>query len=1104
MDHIWIALGCAVLIITFIDTFLAVMNYDEDGLFVNRIARGQWIVLRSFTRRITRRWRPVALRQVTGILIVSVIFSWIAGLVLGFALIYLGLIGLGHFQLSSGVANDFQGALYLSIGQFSTVGADNISPAGGWINVIPVLEALSSVVLLSFIIAFLSNVFGVIQLLRSLCADFFRTGPGVGSPTEALGPYFANGEPRDLDRHLGELVDDFNLYCDSLRQHHAAYHFQSGDDQFSLPFALYMTSGVLGALRWGLPTRHAATGSPSIVHLAEAFDGFRERRYRKMKWQTAPVPAPLAQDEFTQQLTLFRTAGSRGGLDPMSVRFFVMNDEMAALIQQPSLADLDDAYQRYVQWLPFAHRSQQFVGDVSRDLDFQPIYRGSATAPDAPAATPAPATPTPAEVTPRRRRARGLIGWMRRQHLFVDPGNVRLSAALRTLAAVVVAVVIAIPVTSLVGLPIATAGVFSGLIAFFSAASSSGWGTGVMRVAGIISIVPVAIGITAGTMVPRDPLWSVVGLAVVAFTAVIFVSYYFALLIALSEGELVGALIAAAIGVTCSWVANLLPQPSVRRRVRAGIEALTERVGIVLDAGVDLLDTADNDHHLLRNIRAEQTAVRRTVASLTGLLDPDDPPKGMSAAHARTLRLRSFDVELAAENLLRALPGPSDYIVSVAERAVLAGELVNVQAALRSAHGAAGASQGTPTIVSADLEAPAPESWPARARHAHAAIRELAEAVRSLHTTDSAADIADDADVDQTSGAENQADARKAASRARARAVDRRAVQSGVSTGLAMFLGSFVSTTHQYWAAMPAFQSLSGTNGETRLKGFQRIIGTVIGAGSAFGLALLTGHNPIIAFPVLALAVFFMAFLRPVASAWTAFWQTVMLATMYDLLGKLDAEAIDVRIIETIIGAVVAVIISAILLPTRTRTRVLSGMSGVVSQAMSLTQDALRRLTDPRAAEASSAQLADAEVTVNRQFHEIQESARPLRHNAGSQQRGGIEGQLTSLSALLYYVRHIVRDTASVSSPTVRADQWQRLAASTDDNFRSTLSVLGGSLPAHLHDPGEFSTTAGVSAAESERLALLDVERINQSLVAFMAAVKPGSTETENSPNSAN
>lgn len=98
MDHIWIALGCAVLIITFIDTFLAVMNYDEDGLFVNRIARGQWIVLRSFTRRITRRWRPVALRQVTGILIVSVIFSWIAGLVLGFALIYLGLIGLGHFS----------------------------------------------------------------------------------------------------------------------------------------------------------------------------------------------------------------------------------------------------------------------------------------------------------------------------------------------------------------------------------------------------------------------------------------------------------------------------------------------------------------------------------------------------------------------------------------------------------------------------------------------------------------------------------------------------------------------------------------------------------------------------------------------------------------------------------------------------------------------------------------------------------------------------------------------------------------------------------------------------------------------------------------------
>ncbi len=236
MDVAWIVLGTAILLITLLDTFLAVLNYDESGIFVNRLVRLEWVVIRSFTRRASRRWRPLLLRQVTGVLILTTILIWIAGIVLGFALIYLGWIGLGAFEISPGTNADFVGALYLSVGQFSTVGAENIAPAHGWVNLIPVLEAITSIVLLSFIITFFSNIYGTIQLLRSLCADFFSGGDGVGDPAEGLRPYFPDGQPINLDRHLDEMIDDFNLYCDSLRQTHAAYNFQSGEDQFSMPY----------------------------------------------------------------------------------------------------------------------------------------------------------------------------------------------------------------------------------------------------------------------------------------------------------------------------------------------------------------------------------------------------------------------------------------------------------------------------------------------------------------------------------------------------------------------------------------------------------------------------------------------------------------------------------------------------------------------------------------------------------------------------------------------------------------------------------------------------------------------------------------------------
>lgn len=182
---------------------------------------------------------------------------------------------------------------------------------------------------------------------------------------------------------------------------------------------------------------------------------------------------------------------------------------------------------------------------------------------------------------------------------------------------------------------------------------------------------------------------------------------------------------------------------------------------------------------------------------------------------------------------------------------------------------------------------------------------------------------------------------------ARARDADRRAVQAAISTGLALYLGSFVSMSHQFWAAMPAFQTLRNSEGETRIRSLQRIFGTVFGAVAAFGLMLGTSHNLVVAFAVLAVSVFFIAFLRTVASAWSGFFLTMLMATMYDVLGKLNAESIEVRVVETVIGAVVAIVVSMLIFPARTRARILSGMSAVVTTAMEITHAALDDRTQP-------------------------------------------------------------------------------------------------------------------------------------------------------------
>jgi len=1105
LEAVWIALGAVILVITFADTFFVVLNYDEAGIIVNRLMRAEWVVVRSITRRLSRRWRPFVLRQVTGVMLLSTIVSWILGIVLGFAFVYLGLIGLGAFQLSQGVTADFVGALYLSLGQFATVGADNISPAGGWINLVPVLEALMSVVMLSFIITYLSNIYSVIQLLRSLCADFFQTGPGVGSPVTALEPYFPDGEPRDVDRHLGELINDFNLYCDSLQQDHAAYLFQSGDEQFSLPFALHMTSGVVGALSFALPTGHAASQSPSLVRLRESFDGFRERRYRMMKWRTPVVPDAVDAERFAAAMAVYRAGTSRVGIDPWVLRFLTVNDDMATMTRVVEV-DVDDAYRRYTAWLAFAYPAQQFVAAVARDLDFQPIYQGVAAAPEGdPSGAVEPAPPT--------RRRGGPIAWSRRRLLFLDPGSVRLGTALRTVGAVVAAVGIAVLASGLLGFHPTIAGVFAALIAVFCVPMTSGWGAGLMRSTGLLAIIPVAIGVAGGAFLPREPVWAIVGLAAIAAAAiwvgrfgprwathgrVAFVAMFFSLLLDVDRGELAVALVAAVIGVICSWLSNLLPLPGGSRQIRAGVDAVAERLVVLIDATVDVLSGL-GDRRLRRVLRAENAALGTSVTALVGLLDPD--PSGSAPGALRERRLQAFDLQLAVENLLRDLPDAADDAITVEERSRLAGELTTLQDRIRAMRLAPQEATALGPIASSTPTSPS-------ARRVSVAIEELWSSASALLTATPVPEAA--LDAAPAASASGSASA-PAAPRARTLlAVDagtgRRAVQAGVATSLALVLASFVSTVPQYWAAMPAFQALSAASGESIAKTLQRLVGTVVGAAGAFGLALATDHDPIVAAVVVIVSVFLMSFLRPVASTWTALWQTVLLATAYDSLARLSAEGVMTRVLETAVGAAVALVVAALVLPTRTRARLLERMADFVATTAGVASAAVQRIADPGAVTtATPAALAAAEAEMHRRLDDVLGSAAGRRRDPGSLQRDGIETQLTSLTALAVSTHALVAaavdaapdDDATAASGAMTAAQWQRLDAATRDNFASTVAVLQRRLPTRVHDLRDVIEAATLTPEDP---ALSAIARVNETLLATMTALRPGSTDSAANP----
>lgn len=98
---------------------------------------------------------------------------------------------------------------------------------------------------------------------------------------------------------------------------------------------------------------------------------------------------------------------------------------------------------------------------------------------------------------------------------------------------------------------------------------------------------------------------------------------------------------------------------------------------------------------------------------------------------------------------------------------------------------------------------------------------------------------------------------------------------------------------------------------------------------------------------------------------------------------------------------------------------------------------------------------------MSHQLDAVRSLAATLRHNPGSMRTGGIEDQLTWLSALAYYARHLAKNTDEIPSPYDSSPRWREMDAATRENYQSMLAALDDRPPTHIPrpnghpDPGE-------------------------------------------------
>ncbi|CAA9442308.1 MAG: hypothetical protein AVDCRST_MAG14-69 [uncultured Rubrobacteraceae bacterium] len=368
MDWLIIVAGVMLILAGIADVFFTVLHPDGFGFLSSRLYGGLFKTVRLLTRPLPRRLRSFGLSTAAPLMVPVNITVWIVLVLVGYALVYYAGMDAQSFNFSNpGLEPSFGEALYVSGTAISTLGFGDVTPATGVYQALAVSEALIGFGILTLAISYVVGVYGVLQQLGVTAAGLLHQASDTAEPLSILAPHFPSGEPLDIEpqivAHHSSLV---GLY-EGLRRYPIVYYYHSRRAYRSLPYTFRMLGGVAGALRWGLPKGHPARQAPYLPALITGLDmatSFLDERFLSEDLEKSPAPVPFE---------TFRSAleWDEEPEDPWVARFSEMQLYMRNLAGIEEPPPVGESYDRYKEWLPFAHRNRAFFEASARDLGYE-------------------------------------------------------------------------------------------------------------------------------------------------------------------------------------------------------------------------------------------------------------------------------------------------------------------------------------------------------------------------------------------------------------------------------------------------------------------------------------------------------------------------------------------------------------------------------------------------------------------------------------------------------------------------------------------------------------------------------------------------------------
>jgi uncharacterized membrane protein YccC len=542
------------------------------------------------------------------------------------------------------------------------------------------------------------------------------------------------------------------------------------------------------------------------------------------------------------------------------------------------------------------------------------------------------------------------------------------------------------------------------------------------RTTTLLAPLPGAVGITLGAVfASRGFLADVVFLVVLfaavavrargprwtAFGTIAMMTYFFALFLGATIGQLPVLLAAVLTGVAFTFLVRFVLLPDRPRWIaERTIEAFEARIRFVTLAAVELLETRDASAGR-RRLRSAVARLKETAVSIETRLGQDAP------AELRII----FDAQLAAEELATAAQAVRDAGIDV-PRAV---RLALVALALGRPERAARVAR----LTAGDTE------------RVHAAGRTLAASIVDLCSTivrvNAATPTLALTDKPWGGGAGVQAP------------VLRQAIQVTAASAVAIAVGEALSPSRWYWAVLATYFSFIGaaSSGETFAKGWSRIAGTALGVAAGIVVGHLAVGHPWLDLIAIFACLFAGVYLLRISLMMMMFFITAMLALLYTVLGRFSDGLLGIRLLETAIGALCGGAAATLILPTRTREVVRASAHGALDAIASVVHASITRLLDSGAQD----EPLDASRVLEERVQQFTARTQPAIAVPALIGRGHeLRRWTVSLNACSYYARLLARAADRTPGPPdpAAAAQLTRLDEVIASNIRAAGERVDG------------------------------------------------------------